>query len=135
MGYSEPVLHAGGRGSIKEDKVMVWSGAGLHGLILAAFLTMSVIGIDPDASSARFFLVLAPILLVLGIVLGNLSYRLQIKWSNEEARKGVGYKVNRLCAILKCDFSDPPTVFFIPMPLLSVVSLIISLVIWSGIFA
>ena len=111
---------------------MVWTGAGLHGLMLAFFLVMSLIGIDPDKSGVKFFLVLAPFLFLFGIILTNISNRLHVIWQTEE--KGWGYKLNRVFSFLLCDFSAPPTVFFIPLPFLSIVSLIISLVIWAGIF-
>jgi hypothetical protein len=115
-------------------KNMIWSGAGLHGTLLAALVVAWITGFDPDESGVKYFLALAPVLFILGSMLLAASFRLQQAWADDEAARGWGFKINRLCAILKCDFSVPPTVFFIPMPLLSVVSVIIAIVIWSGIF-
>lgn len=114
---------------------MIWSGAGLHGTLLVCYLVYALFGIDPDESGAKFFLMLAPFLLVFGIMLNNLSYNLHILWADKNHKKGNGYKFNKICAFLKCDFSEPPTIFFIPMPLLSIVSLIVSFIIWIELFA
>jgi hypothetical protein len=111
---------------------MVWTGAGLYGTLLACWV-VTLTGIDPDRSPVAFFLVLSPVLLILGGALFGLSGHLRAKWSTV-TNPGPGYQFNVLCGHLKCDFSDMPTVFFIPMPLLSVVSLIIALVIWAGVF-
>lgn len=113
---------------------MIWSGAGLHATLLACFAVTWVTGIDPDRSAALYFLVLSPLLLILGVVLAVLSHQLHERWHGRSEAKGLGYKINALCGLLKCDFSHPPTVFFIPMPALSIISLIASLVAWSGIF-
>jgi hypothetical protein len=112
---------------------MIWSGAGLHGTMLACYLVYALFGIDPDESGAKFFLVLAPILFIFGILLNNLAYNLHILWTDENHEKGNGYKFNKFCSALKCDFSVPPAIFFIPMPFLPIVSLIISFVIWIGV--
>jgi hypothetical protein len=114
---------------------MIWSGAGLHGTLLVCYLVYALFGIDPDKSGAKFFLVVAPFLLIFGLVLNNIAYNLNILWTNENHKKGNGYRLNKICSFLKCDFSVPPAVFFIPMPLLSIVSLIVSFVIWIGLFA
>jgi hypothetical protein len=111
---------------------MIWSGAGLHGTILLFFL-LTWLGLDPDGQTTAFFLALAPLLLIGGGILMVLSGYLDARWEDEENR-GWGFKLNRVAAALKCDFCATPTLFFIPMPLLSIVSLLISLVTWIGVF-
>jgi hypothetical protein len=111
---------------------MIWTGAGAHGTALTAFLVAFLAGIDPDQSTTAFFLILAPCLLIVGIALWALSGHLQRRWS-VEADRGWGYRLNGVCSFLKCDFGAIPTVFFIPMPFLSLVAVLIALVVWSGV--
>ncbi len=111
---------------------MIWSGAGAYGTFLA-FAVVMFFGIDPDRSPVAFFVALSPVLLAVGLVLLGLSEHLHAKWSTAGSQ-GWGYKLNALCGQFKCDFSHMPTVFFIPMPLLSIVSLVIALVVWAGVF-
>ena len=114
---------------------MIWSGGGLLAFFLSVGIVGVIFGIDPDESSIKFFLVLAPVLFVFGIIFDNISYNLHTKWTKQINRKGFLYNLNKVFAFLKCDLSHRPTVFFIPLHLLSIVSIIISLIIWSGIFS
>lgn len=102
--------------------MVIWTGAAVHGTVLAFFLVMSLIGIDPDDSTAKFFMTLAPFIFVFGIILNLIAFRLAEIWNKPENR-GAGYAVNRVFTFLLCDFSVPPTLFFIAMPFLSLISL------------
>ena len=116
---------------------MVWTGSGIVALIFSGFITLWLCGMDmnggPDDLSITFFLVFAPVSLVIGGAFWWLSGYLHFCWQDEENRS-FGYKLNQILTAFKCDFSVPPTIFFIPFPLLSVVSLLIAFVMWTGIF-
>lgn len=105
---------------------MIWSGAGLHGTLLVGWL-VTLFGIDPDKSSILFLLVFAPVILVAGIVFWILAGHLQ--HHNVESNM-----LLRLFRAAKCDLTAPPMVFFIPMPLLSCISLLAAFIIWLDIF-
>ncbi len=113
----------------------VWTGSGLYALFGVVFIATWLLGSDLSEREAAtpFFLVTALVLLILGVALERLSNYLHEYWQDEKNR-GMGYAINYVFAMMKCDFSAPPTVFFIPFPLLSVVSLLIAFVMWAGIF-
>lgn len=109
--------------------MFIWTGAGLHATLLSWFIVWKVFGINPDQSSARFFFAMTPVILILGILLNNLAYSLFLKWESVENRKG-GYIANRVCTFLKCNFAEQPSVFFIPMPYLWILTLLIGIEEW-----
>jgi hypothetical protein len=114
--------------------MIVWSGAGMHGFVLACYVVWSIIGMDPDQSRSKFFLVLAPTLVFTGFIINIVTNHLTMLWTKEHHQTGIGYKLNRIFTFLKCDLSAPATEFYIPLPYLSLVSLLLSLLCWSGIF-
>jgi hypothetical protein len=110
--------------------MFIWTGAGLHATLLSWLIVSEIFGIDPDKSSARFFFAMSPVIFILGILLNNFAYRLHLKWQSEESKNGTGYVINRICTFLKCNFAEPPSVFFIPMPFLWVLTILIGIEEW-----
>ncbi|MEE9364764.1 MAG: hypothetical protein V3U92_19360 [Cellulophaga sp.] len=110
--------------------MFIWTGAGLHATFLTGFIVWKVFGIDPDQSSARFFFAMTPVILILGILLNNFAYNLYLKWKSEENQKGTGYIVNKICSFLKCNFAEPPSVFFIPLTYVWILTLLIGIEEW-----
>nr|WP_303316864.1 hypothetical protein [Flavivirga sp. MEBiC07777] len=93
----------------------------------------SLDGALEDLFTPRFFLILAPFLFIVGRLFESLAYKLHFTWEDEKNR-GIGYRVNQLFSLLKCDFSDRPTLIFMPMHISAIFSLLISFIIWTGIF-